>query len=37
MTDVKGTSLGEKEKATIRNKKMTKWKISLVEASTPER
>ena len=33
MTDVKGTSLGEKEKATTRNKKITKWKISLVKAN----
>ena len=32
-TNAKGTSLGRKEKATSRNKKITKWKISMVKAN----
>ena len=32
-TNAEGTSLGRKEKATTRNKKITKWKISLVKAN----
>ena len=32
-TNAKGTSLGGKEKATTRNKKITKWKSSLVKAN----
>ena len=32
-TNAKGTSLGRKEKATIRNDKVTKWESSLVNAT----
>ena len=33
MTNAKGTSLGGKEKATMRNKKIMKWESSLVKAN----
>ena len=31
--NAKGTFLGKKEKATIRNKNITKWKVLLVKAN----
>ena len=33
MTNAKGTSLGGKDKATMRNKKIMKWESSLVKAN----